>query len=331
MTNLPMKNIGLQFIVFLLILPFCFNAKCQDQTNGDNPGARWGQVLIYSPSNNNILLFGGTNKGGGSYLNDTWIWKNGKWKHLDIPGPMARGFCAVAFHEKRKTIILHGGRGNDGVTYSDLWEWNGLNWTQIEPNSSYKADHHQMVYLKNQQALFAFGGWDGEEVRGHSWMWQDSWRVLDISSPPKRAAFGMAYNKKTKKVNLFGGLWVNGQYADLWEYSDECWTPLSGPYDHSSLDHHTMIYDDKLKRIIGFGGKNYRYKAQGTTLLIENNKIVPQTNDGPPARHSFGFTYDNKSKFGYLYGGKEYVNGEQTALGDFWRWDGDEWAKIETK
>jgi hypothetical protein len=318
-------------ILFILLLA-SFTELDADKANIDiSPGARWGHVFIYDPIHKQILLFGGINKRGGSFLNDTWIWENGKWKRLDIPGPSARGFCAVAFHEKRNTVVLHGGRGNDHITNSDLWEWNGSKWRQIENNSSFKADHHQMVYLKNKNALLAFGGWNGEEVLGNTWLWSNEWDQLNVPSPPKRSAFSMVYNKKTNKVNLFGGLWINGQYADLWEWVDGQWLSLGGPYDNSSLDHHAMIYDDKLEKIIGFGGKNYRYKAQQTTFLIENNKVVAMTNEGPTGRHSFGFTYDNNSNFGYLYGGKENNNGEQIALDDFWRWDGDKWDNVEYK
>lgn len=295
----------------------------------NDPGARWGHVFIYNPVDKKIVLFGGTNKRGGVFLDDTWVWKNGAWTHLDVPGPPARGFCAVAFHQQRQSIILHGGRGKNRITYSDLWEWNGSTWTQLEQEGSYKADHHQMVYLENEQALLAFGGWDGKEVREDTWRWDGEWELLAIPSPPKRSAFSMVYNKKTDQVNLFGGLWINGQYADLWAWQEGHWSALGGPYDNSSLDHHSMIYDDSLEKVIGFGGKNYRYSMQRTTFQIEGHKIEAITEEGPEGRHSFGFTYDSDAKIGYLYGGKKYENENQIALGDFWRWKDHTWEEIE--
>ena len=316
-------------IVFILLSLSSRGLNAQNENNGEKPDARWGHVFVYDPINNQILLFGGKKESSDSFLNDTWICEGKKWKRLDVLGPSGRGFCAATFHEERKSIILHGGRGNDGQTYSDLWEWNGKGWVQLEDSSSYKADHHRIVYLKDQHAIFAFGGWNGKEVLAKTWIWADKWINLEITSPPKRASFSMTYNEATKKVNLFGGLWVNGQYADLWEWSYGQWHSLGGPYDNSSLDHHAMIYDEKLQQVIGFGGKNYRYKAQRTTFTIEKNKIKAITNEGPSGRHSFGFTYDSDSKAGYLFGGKEFKNGEQVALADFWKWDGENWKKIE--
>ncbi len=330
--ELRIKQIGFSFsmVILLFILFPSFTELANEKPNIDkNPTARWGHVFIYDPIHEQILLFGGTNSRDGLYLNDTWIWKNRQWKQLDVPGPSARGFCAATFHEKRKTIIIHGGRGSDRITYSDLWEWNGSRWRQIENNSAFKADHHQMVYLKNENSLFAFGGWNGKDVLGNTWLWSSEWEQLNIPSPPKRSAFGMTFNKKTNKVNLFGGLWINGQYADLWEWFDGQWQSLGGPYDNSSLDHHAMIYDDNLGKVIGFGGKNYRYKVQRSTFQIVNSKLEAITNEGPSGRHSFGFTYDINFNFGYLFGGKKYHNGQQLALDDFWRWDGDKWDKIE--
>ncbi len=319
--------IGLVTLLVTLVLT-CSDSETKKTVNENNPGTRWGHTFIYHPAQQHLLLFGGTNKRGGGYLNDTWIWKDEKWKRLDIPGPPARGFCAAAYHAERKTIVLHGGRGNDRRTYSDLWEWDGLAWKQLEDSSAYKADHHQIVYLKDKKTLLAFGGWNGKVVLGDTWQWSDEWEQLEISSPPKRSAFGMVYNNKTSKVNLYGGLWINGQYADLWEWYDGQWLSLGGPYDNSSLDHHAMVYDDKLEKVIGFGGKNYRYKAQQTTFEIDSNEVVSVSKEGPAARHSFGFAYDTNSKAVYLYGGKEYKNEEQIALGDFWKWDGEQWNEI---
>lgn len=294
------------------------------------PGARWGHVLIYDPGNNNLLLFGGTSEsGGGSYLDDTWIWEDNNWKKIDVPGPSARGFCAVAYHENRNSILLHGGRGNDGLVNSDLWEWDGSAWTQIETESDHKADHHQMVYIPEQNTILALGGWNGEDVSGETWFWSGEWKKSEIQSPPKRAAFSMVYDEGSKRVVLYGGLWINGQYADVWEWSDNKWRQLGGPYDNSSLDHHSMIYNMKSGRIVGFGGKNYRYVAQSRTFTIDNTEIVEITTEGPGTRHSFGFTYDTANNAAYLFGGKEYVDGQQLPLGDLWRWDGEKWEEVQ--
>jgi len=130
--------------------------------------------------------------------------------------PQLQEGCAVAYHEERNTVLLHGGRGLEGVTYSDTWEWDGSNWKQLETESDYKVDHHQMVYVASDHLILAFGGWTGAGVSGDTWTWTGEWVKSEKASPPKRASFAITYDNVADKVNLFGGLWINGQYADLW-------------------------------------------------------------------------------------------------------------------
>lgn len=319
----------IRYFIFLVLLhiPITISAY-QEKVENDSPGIRWGHILVYDQFRDQLVLFGGSRERG-TYLNDTWVWDGQNWTEIDIEGPSARGFCAATFHKEHNTIILHGGRSNDRSTYNDTWEWNGSTWKQLETNGKYQADHHQIIYDNKEKQIVAFGGWNGKEVMGDTWIWNEAWKKSDEVSPPKRASFGMAYNTNTQAINLFGGLWVNGQYADLWERSNGKWQAVSGPYDNSSLDHHAMIYDEKLKTIIGFGGKNYRRQMQGKTFSIKNGEIELLTQEGPSSRHSIGFTYNSKDEFGYLYGGKVYEDDAQIALSDFWKWNGVEWIKIE--
>ncbi len=295
----------------------------------DDPGPRWGHVLIYHPAKDQILLFGGARERG-SYIGDTWIWDGDQWQQKDVNGPSPRGFCAVAVDEKSGAVVLHGGRGNERDTNSDTWAWNGSNWQQLSAESDFASDHHQMIYLDQEKMLLAYGGWNGSDVSGKTWVWQKGkWQLLSEDGPRKRAAFAMAYNKATKSVVLYGGLWLEGQYADIWEWQDGQWQQHGGPYDQSSLDHHAMIYDEKLQQVIFFGGKNYRYRAQQKTQTVSGSSIEFLTDEGPSPRHSIGLTYDSQRQKGYLYGGKEYQGDTHVALGDFWRWNGEQWEKVE--
>lgn len=314
-------------LVILVHIPITISAY-QGTIESNSPGTRWGHVLVYDQFRDQLVLFGGSRERG-IYLNDTWIWDGQNWTEMQVKGPTARGFCAATFHKERNSIILHGGRGNNRTTFSDTWEWNGKQWTQLEAEGKYKADHHQMVYVDYEKQIVAFGGWNGKDVMGDTWVWNGDWQKSNELSPPKRASFGMVYNIKTQEINLFGGLWVNGQYADLWERTNGTWQAIGNPYDNSSLDHHAMIYDEKLQKVIGFGGKDYRRQMQNKTFNINNGLIETLTTEGPVNRHSFGFTYNSKNQLGFLYGGKIYKEDNQLALGDFWKWDGTKWNKIE--
>ena len=292
----------------------------------ENPGARWGHVFVHDPVRDNILFFGGARERG-TFLNDTWTWDGSTWTQHQVPAPPHRGFSAATFHTDRGTVLLHGGRGNGRTTLSDTWEWDGNTWKEIASTGPYQSDHHQMVYLKHEKKLFAFGGWNGEDVSGETWLWKGSWEQIKADGPRKRAAFGMTYDDAEKRVILFGGLWINGQYADLWQWKDQIWKQLGGPYDNSSLDHHAMTYDISRQQVVLFGGKNYRYVLSGKTQSIEENLVAQLSSEGPSPRASIGLTYDAKRNIILLYGGKEYQGDEQVPLSDLWSWDGESWKQ----
>ena len=182
-----------------------------------------------------------------------------------------------------------------------------------------------MVYVPEEGRILAFGGWTGSRVAGDTWVWQNGWQHLQIDGPSKRSAFGMAYRHDRQEVVLFGGLWISGQYADLWSWKAGKWSARSGPYDHSSLDHHQLIFHEGAGQLLIFGGKNYRYQMQQSTLLVEQDSIGVLTREGPAPRHSIGITYHQTERLVYIYGGKEYRDGEQIALSDLWYWDGKQW------
>ena len=41
-----------------------------------------------------------------------------------------------------------------------------------------------MVYLNDQNSILAFGGWNGKEVLGDTWLWENKWKKLEIEIFP---------------------------------------------------------------------------------------------------------------------------------------------------
>jgi len=322
------------FSVYVIVLSKVFwsiSLIANVPKSNNNPGARWGHVFIYDPVRDEVLLFGGSLNRGGPYLNDTWTWDGKSWQRHDVTSPPARGFAAATFHPIKGTIILHGGRGDDRKTYSDTWAWDGSAWHELEATGPFQSDHHQMVYVAHDTVILAFGGWNwhAQDVSGDTWIWNGEWIKASIPGPRKRGAFAMAYDGQEKRIVVFGGLWLDGQYADLWQWHGRSWKQIGGPYDNSSVDHHAMVYDSKRHQIIIFGGKNYRYRPLNNTMILRENKIHLITSEGPRPRHSLGLTFNSKLGLVLLYGGKEYLNDDQGALGDFWFWDGGKWQEIQ--
>ena len=298
-----------------------------------SPDARWGHLFVYFPPADNFVLFGGASERG-TYRDDMWLWDGRNWQSLDVPAPSARGFTAATYDPERKVLLMHGGRGNDRQTFNELWAWDGSEWKLYDNNGPFQSDHHEMVYLPEQNGIFLFGGWTGEGVTGQTWLWNGNWRLLADTdkAPPPRSAFGMTYNQQRHRVELFGGLWLNGQYADSWAWNDGQWHLLSGPYENSSLDHHTMFFDEALGEALVFGGKDYRYRMSGGTRQLTSAGLVEaMTNEGPGPRHSVNVAYDSSRDRGFLFGGKIYEGDEQLPLDDLWLWENGAWHRISSQ
>ena len=249
------------------------------------PAPRWGHVLVYDSARDELLLFGGA-PDRGVFVNDTWTWKDGTWTRRSGEAPAARGFAAGCFDPSSGTVVLHGGRGNDRVTYSDTWSWDGHNWIRLEAGGGWQVDHHQVVWDRARHQLIGFGGWTGSAVADETRFWDGhAWVAIPGSAPPPRASFGMAYDGDREKVVLYGGLWVNGQYADSWLWDGVEWAAHTGPYDDSSLDHHSMVWDEERKELLLFGGKDYRYQLSGRTRTLSGKTWVERSRDGPSPRH----------------------------------------------
>jgi hypothetical protein len=140
-----------------------------DDPEGDgNPAAREGHVLVYDPDEQVTVLFGGR-LADGSYSAETWLWDGTSWalvEQFDPEGdgnPDARADLAVAWHDSRGSLIIHGGLGEDGAT-DDVWEWTGVSWRVLSlvdaegdggPGARYD---HAMVYDAHHDHLTLVGG-----------------------------------------------------------------------------------------------------------------------------------------------------------------------------
>ena len=113
----------------------------------------------------------------------------------------------------------------------------------------------------------------------------------------------MAFDRQRGGVVLYGGLWINGQYADTWLWNGAEWSALTGPYDDSSLDHHTMAWDDRRRELILFGGKNYRYEMSGRTRSLVGATWQEKSREGPSPRHSTTLTSHTTRGTVVLFGG----------------------------
>ncbi len=135
---------------------------------GTTPSPRTLPALQHDPSRNETLLFGGDNgvrSAAPEYYDDTWVLRDDKWHAVAGPQPPARSRAATCFRPDTNTILLFGGAGRSGIL-SDLWEWDGGQWTEVIPDdqpTSPNGAYAQLVWDQRRAAVVCYAS-DGAYV-----------------------------------------------------------------------------------------------------------------------------------------------------------------------
>lgn len=89
-------------------------------TFSHRPSNRWGSQMVYDPSVQAALLFGGYKDN--QIFDDTWLYDGKNWRQLITANqPAARHGPVMFYDQVRGSILLFGGL-NGGNFYQDMWE-----------------------------------------------------------------------------------------------------------------------------------------------------------------------------------------------------------------
>jgi hypothetical protein len=205
-----------------------------------NPGKRILHCMAYDIENQTTVVFGGYyDKNGGEcgdgdierhydcYHDDTYglaDWgiddcgnTDPCWKQLAAGEPGFMRYCAMAYDEKRKVIVMYGGEYLNPETsmletHSDTYEWDGSSWKWITDAGPPGRTAHHLVYDKARQRVLLVGGLidsnfgsceSGESWCNDIWEWDgQNWTNISIADPsgdgdaPGFAGRGVTYVEK---------------------------------------------------------------------------------------------------------------------------------------
>ncbi len=156
------------------------------------PGAPWSTTddaqAVYDLAQNSIVqfLWQGTNV-------HTAVWDGTSWtQHVATGGPSERVEFNVTYDQARQRVVLFGGRTSTGTPptyYNDLWEWNGINWSQrILAHAPTRRSYCGFVFDPQQQQLLVIGGHRQETPTAYA-ATCDVW-ALDANSPASVTTLG---------------------------------------------------------------------------------------------------------------------------------------------
>ena len=147
----------------------------------DGPAPRGRTALAYDSKRRQVVLFGGASAPSGpngdqTFLGDTWIWEEERWRKAAETGPRGRYAHAMVFDEAAGVVLLYSGAGaHKGAPLVDMWQWTGERWTEIALTGPTPGYRYQpvMVYDRARRRTVLYGG-TGEA--GDTWEWDGrSW------------------------------------------------------------------------------------------------------------------------------------------------------------
>ena len=252
---------------------------------GTVPDARGSPVMVYVPSIDKLIMFGGGNTSG--ILNDTWTYdpKGNRWTKISPSGrpPDARWGASMAVDPASGKVIMFGGA-------TSLWP-------KGSPNDTWAYD-----------------------PAANSWTNLHPSEPL----PPARYGAAMALSPSTGRLIVFGGVGGGGTLNDVWAYDTAAniWTKLepSGDLPHARYGP-SMVYAPSLTKMIMFGG----YASPTTPAIFNDTwtydpvantwATLSPTGTLPSPRLSMGAAYDPSTARVIMFGGDERFGGR---LNDTW-------------
>ncbi len=229
-----------------------------DPFNDFFPGFREQATLVYHPKSNGLLLIGGFPLIPDSTESDAWKWDQNKWTKVASKGPGSRYFFYGGLNSITGNIELFAGTGIGEYSdlRKDLWAFDGANWSVIPSDDIGTRDHHTMIYADNLDAFVLYGGVKTDRSYDTTtWLLRKGkFESLDIPGPGVRYHSAMVYDKRRKKVVLYGG---GDHPEEHWEFDGKKWDKIERHVNPGVRYNANLVYDEQQKLIILHGGRKF--------------------------------------------------------------------------
>jgi hypothetical protein len=288
------------------------------------PPGRTDAALTYDSGRSVAVLFGGTTSWsettGWKSVADTWEWDGADWTEMrPAQHPSPRYAAGLAYDPARQVSVLFGGMGadesNQPVFYADTWEWDGRDWSQIQPAHSPPPRQSPLTFFDPlRQAVVVYGGYylDPEtQVKtfyADAWAWDGhDWAQLAYDDLRRTSAAAIVFDASRQLPVLMDG-------EGFWVWQDLLWvqpnlSPVPPPRWGSRL-----AYDPASQQVVLFGGSldkavfddTWTYDGQAWGQVV--------TTAQPPQRSGHNMFYDPTRGRVMLFGGLDVL----TFYNDMW-------------
>lgn len=231
------------------------------------PANRWGAALVYDPTAQDLVLFGGADYFNGGGFGDTWILHDDVWTARPIAGPPPRMGAGMVYDAARDVIVLFGGAGEGGnfdpdVPLADTWIFDGAAWAEVPGGAPPARRWPLLAYDEARGVTVLHGGESGTlaspTLLTDTWEFDGAtWTPRLVASPPARRRGAMAYDPLLGGVSLYGGRETVFDAASHghWLFDGDAWTEVV--YEQGQppdIYGHTMAFDAARRRMVVVGG-----------------------------------------------------------------------------
>ena len=307
-----------------------------------NPAGRNSGAIAFDP-NRGAWLFGGlVATSPADALSDTWLFAEGQWtRQSPANSPSDRWGHRMVYDARRDRLVLFGGLTENPVQYSsETWEWDGANWSQVNPaNTPTERAYPMLAYDSARGRTVLFGGGSqgpaGPTYVNDTWEYDGSnWsRVATSRAPSPRRNGAMAFLPRLGAMVLFGGGNDTVAFGDTWLFDGQDWTQASPASAPSARWDMSATYDTVRQTVVMHAGATRDYQQNfddlwefdGADWRLVPRSAQPGGSFGPGAREGFGMAFDAESGRTLVFQG----DGGAGCTSDLWSWDGQGWMALE--
>jgi cysteine-rich repeat protein len=164
--------------------------------------------LTFDENLNTIVLFGGQSSRGID-SNETWDFNGKTWTRLvTLHSPPARHDHSMAFDSLRNRLVIFGGF-SEGVAVADLWEFDGVDWTEVSTGAhSPPAGQNSVMQYDRRLRRITMLGFDTAPFPRVKETWEFdgiSWSNPVSAAPLGQTAIGMAFDEHRSEMVLTQG------------------------------------------------------------------------------------------------------------------------------
>jgi len=252
-----------------------------------------------------------------------------------IPPP--RYEMMVSYNTKLNKAILFGGSveasPNNWTRVNDTWEWDGQDWTQLNPEKSPPArGRGEMAYDPKRNVIILFGGWNnlGKSLND-TWEWDgNTWNEVGncdtCMPPPSRGCHNMFYDSVREEVILYGGCnEYQTFFNDAWGWDGTKWSWID-IHDSPVASGAPIVYDSNDKWAVGF----LAWQPSGTWIWDQNGWSKQALTSEPPLRGNAMMAHDPTTGDSLMFGGTMTNNNATTFFIDTWILNGRTWRDVTT-